>query len=85
MNHRRAYSDSDIKATMVLDNTMVLDDNDASDTESVASSSSIRTIDLYTGWRLPDLAVSIRLPGWFVLLVTLLLFRGPSMPPSCGA
>lgn len=75
MNHRRAYSDSDIKATTVLD--------DASDNESVASdTSSVRTIDLYTGWRLPDLSVSIRLPGWFVLLVTLLLFRGPS--PSCA-
>lgn len=77
MNHRRAYSDSDIKATMVLD------DDDASDNESVASdTSTIRTIDLYTGWRLPDLSVSIRLPGWFVLLVTLLLFKGP---PSCVA
>ena len=76
MNHRRAYSDSDIKATMVLD-------DDASDNESVASdTSTIRTIDLYTGWRLPDLSVSIRLPGWFVLLVTLLLFKGP---PSCVA
>jgi hypothetical protein len=74
MNHRRAYSDSDIKVTPVLD--------DASDDESVASdASSIRTIDLYTGWRLPDVNFSIRLPGWFVLLVTLLLFKGP---PSYG-
>jgi hypothetical protein len=65
---------------------MVLDKDDASDDESVASdASTIRTIDLYTGWHLPDLSVSIRLPGWFVLLVTLLLFRGPSMPPSCVA
>lgn len=78
MNHRRAYSDSDIK--------VVANDNDASDDESVASdASTIRTIDLYTGWRLPDVNVSIRLPGWFVLLVTLLLFRGPSMPSSCVA
>ena len=76
MNHRRSYSDSDIK--VVRD-----DDDDASDNESVASdTSTIRTIDLYTGWRLPDLSVSIRLPGWFVLLFTLLLFKGP---PSCVA
>lgn len=79
MNHRRSYSDSDIK---VADNTMVLDEDDASDNESVASdTSTIHTVDLYTGWRLPDLSVSIRLPGWFVLLVTLLLFKGP---PSYG-
>jgi len=74
MNHRRAYSDSDIKATPVLD--------DVSDDESVASdTSTIHTVDLYTGWRLPDVNFTIRLPGWFVLLVTLLLFRGP---PSYG-
>ena len=58
----------------------VLSDNVLSDEESVASSSSVRTVDLYTGWRLPDLSFSVNLPGWFVLLVTLLLFR---VPPSC--
>jgi hypothetical protein len=75
MNHRRSYSDSDIK---VLDDDESLDD--ASDDESVVSSS-VHTVDLYTGWRLPDLTLSVRLPGWFVLLITLLLFRGQS--PSC--
>ena len=73
MNHRRSYSDSDVKAL------------DVSDEESVSSSdTSIHTVDLYTGWRLPAVSVSVNFPGWFVLLVTLLLFRGPSPPPSCA-
>lgn len=66
--HRRSYSDTDVK-------------DFETDDESVASSS-IHTVDLYTGWRLPEVAFSVRLPGWFVLLVTILLFKGP---PSCDA
>ena len=70
MEHRRSYSDSDVKAQPDLDE------------ESVWSSeSSVHTIDLYTGWGLPDLSISVNIPGWFVILVTLLLFRGPS---SCA-
>jgi len=53
-----------------------------SDSESVSSCSSIHTHDLFTGWRLPEVAFSVRLPGWFVVLVTMLLFKGP---PSCVA
>ena len=73
MHHRRSHSDpGDAK------------DND--EVESVASdTSSIHTFDLYTGWRIPDLNFSVTLPGWFVLLVTLMLFKGPSMPPLCAA
>ena len=74
--HRRSYSDSDVK-----------DFETDSDSESVASSSdtavsSVHTVDLYTGWRLPEVKFSVRLPGWFVVLVTILLFKGPS---SCDA
>jgi hypothetical protein len=75
MMHRRSYSDSDVK-----DNNALLD-NDVSDDESIASSS-VHTVDLYTGWRLPEVSLSIKLPGWFVVLVTLLLFKGPA---SCDA
>ena len=84
MHHRRSHSDPG-------DNNVLLDavkDNDASldEVESVASdTSSIHTFDLYTGWRIPDLNFSVTLPGWFVLLVTLMLFKGPSAPPSCAA
>lgn len=74
MHHRRSHSESEVKK---VSNTLL--DNDASDEESVVSdeSSSIHTVDLYTGWRLPDLSFSVSIPGWFILLVTLLLFRGP--------
>ena len=74
MHHRRSHSDpGDIK-------------DDSSDVSSVSDeSSSVYTVDLYTGWRLPDLNFSMRLPAWFVILVTLVLFRGPSTPPSCVA
>lgn len=73
MNHRRSHSESEV--------------NVLSDAESVVSdvSSSVHTVDLYTGWRLPDMSVSVNFPGWFVLLVTILLFKGPSQPPSCVA
>jgi hypothetical protein len=69
MHHRRSHSESEVN-------------NVVSDAESVVSdeSSSIHTVDLYMGWRLPDLSFSVKLPGWFILLVTLLLFRGPSQP-----
>lgn len=71
MHHRRSYSDSDVK---------VREDNDASldeDTESVVSdTSSVHTVDLYKGWSLPSLDLNLRIPGWFVMLVTLFIFRG---------
>ena len=79
MNHRRSHSESEVnKGADLSDNDMSLD------AESVVSdvSSSVHTVDLYRGWRLPDLTFYVKLPGWFVLLVTLLLFRGPSQPPS---
>ena len=72
MNHRRSRSDSEIKAR-----------DTSSDDESVSDeSSSIHTVDLYTGWRLPDFNFSVSIPAWFIMCVTLLLFRGPSQP-SC--
>jgi len=75
MHHRRSYSDSDVK----VDNGAPLD-NDApldSDTESVVSdTSSVHTVDLYKGWSLPSLDLNLRIPGWFVMLVTLFIFRG---------
>jgi len=80
MNHRRTHSDSsiDIKVRNLVGN--------ADDVESVSDSdSSVHTVDLYRGWRIPDLNFSVKLPGWFVLLVTLFIFKGPSMPPSCVA
>jgi hypothetical protein len=68
MHHRRSHSDpGDIK------------DNDASldETESVVSdTSSVHTVDLYRGWSLPSLDLNLRIPGWFVMLVTLIIFRG---------
>lgn len=81
MHHRRSHSDPGD----ANDNDASLDES-VDEVESVASdTSSIHTFDLYTGWRIPDLKFSVTLPGWFVLLVTLLLFKGPSMPPSCVA
>jgi hypothetical protein len=69
MHHRRSHSDpGDAKD----DNT--LSDNDA---ESVVSdTSSVHTVDLYRGWSLPSLDLNLRIPGWFVMLVTLFIFRG---------
>jgi hypothetical protein len=75
MHHRRSHSDpGDVKD----DNT--LSDNDPSldnDAESVVSdTSSVHTVDLYRGWSLPSLDLNLRIPGWFVMLVTLYIFRG---------
>ena len=69
MHHRRSHSDpGDVK-----DNNALLDN----DTESVASdTSSVHTVDLYKGWSLPSLDLNLRIPGWFVMLVTLIIFRG---------
>jgi hypothetical protein len=77
MHHRRSHSESEV-------NKVSKDNVPCEDEESVVSdeSSSIHTVDLYTGWRLPDFSISVSIPGWFILLVTLLLFRGPSSPPS---
>jgi hypothetical protein len=71
MHHRRTHSDSsiDIKVRNLV--------GDADDDESVSDSeSSVHTVDLYRGWSLPDLNFSVKLPGWFVMLVTLFIFRG---------
>ena len=77
MHHRRSHSDPGDKNN---------DPSDVDEVESVCSStSSVHTVDLYRGWRIPDVNFSVKLPGWFILLVTLLLFKGPSMPPLCVA
>jgi hypothetical protein len=70
MHHRRSHSDpGDAK-----DNDPSLDNDDA---ESVVSdTSSVHTVDLYRGWSLPSLDLNLRIPGWFVMLVTLFIFRG---------
>ena len=72
MHHRRSHSDpGDAK-----DNNVLLD-SDPGDTESVVSdTSSVHTVDLYRGWSLPSLDLNLRIPGWFVMLVTLFIFRG---------
>ena len=73
MHHRRSYSDPGdaAKDNDVSDNDMSLD------TESVCSSTTtVRTVDLYRGWSLPSLDLNLRIPGWFVMLVTLFIFRG---------
>jgi hypothetical protein len=75
MYHRRSHSDP---------GDAVKDNDVSSDTESVVSdTSSVHTVDLYTGWRFPDINFSLRIPAWFAILITLLLFHGPSTPPSC--
>lgn len=87
MNHRRSHSDPEVKTPE--DNSTLLDDdvlshNVQDEVESVCSTTStVRTVDIYTWFRLPDVNFSVKLPGWFVFLITLLLFRGP--PPSCVA
>ena len=71
MHHRRTHSDSsiDIKVRNLV--------GDADDSESVSDSeSSVHTVDLYRGWSLPSLDLNLRIPGWFVMLVTLFIFRG---------
>jgi len=74
MHHRRSHSDpGDVKVHEDEDNNALLDD----DTESVVSdTSSVHTVDLYRGWSLPSLDLNLRIPGWFVMLVTLIIFRG---------
>ena len=72
MHHRRSHSDPGDNNAL-LDNDVSLDE----DTESVASdTSSVHTVDLYRGWSLPSLDLNLRIPGWFVMLVTLFIFRG---------
>ena len=76
MHHRRSHSDP---GDAVKDNDASLDNGASldSDTESVVSdSSSVHTVDLYRGWSLPSLDLNLRIPGWFVMLVTLIIFRG---------
>jgi hypothetical protein len=79
MHHRRTHSDSSIDIK-VRDYVPDDDDESVSDSES-----SVHTVDLYRGWRIPDVNFSVKLPGWFILLVTLFIFKGPSMPPLCVA
>lgn len=67
MTHRRSRSENDLPAEAEID-----------DTESVASTESVKTVDVYYGWKLPEIEFSVKLPGWFVVLVTLLIFRGPT-------
>jgi hypothetical protein len=76
MHHRRSHSDPvDAK-----DNDPSLDNDDVDDVDEVesvcSSTSSVRTVDLYRGWSLPSLDLNLRIPGWFVMLVTLFIFRG---------
>jgi hypothetical protein len=67
MHHRRSHSDPGDAVKDVSDE----------DTESVVSdTSSVHTVDLYRGWSLPSLDLNLRIPGWFVMLVTLFIFRG---------
>jgi len=71
MYHRRSHSDPGDAVKVPGE------DKDVSDDESVASdTSSVHTVDLYRGWSLPSLDLNLRIPGWFVMLVTLFIFRG---------
>jgi hypothetical protein len=70
MHHRRSRSEPDIDVT-VRDYVPGEDDESVSDSES-----SVHTVDLYRGWSLPSLDLNLRIPGWFVMLVTLFIFRG---------
>jgi len=87
MNHRRSHSDPEVKSTLldedVLSHNVQDNDKDEDDeVESVCSSTStVRTVDIYTWFRLPDFNFSVKLPGWSIVFFTLLLFRGP--PPLC--
>ena len=73
MHHRRSHSDPGDVKDVSLDE----DNNALLDTESVVSdTSSVHTVDLYRGWSLPSLDLNLRIPGWFVMLVTLFIFRG---------
>ena len=69
MHHRRTHSDpGDANASL---------DESVDEVESVSDSeSSVHTVDLYRGWSLPSLDLNLRIPGWFVMLVTLFIFRG---------
>jgi hypothetical protein len=67
MHHRRSHSDSEVKVR----------EDEVDEVESVVSdTSSVHTVDLYRGWSLPSLDLNLRIPGWFVMLVTLFIFRG---------
>jgi len=86
MHHRRTHSDPGDNDASLDNNTLLDNDESVDEVESVSDSeSSVHTVDLYRGWRIPDLNFSVKLPGWFILLVTLFIFRGPSMPPLCVA
>lgn len=71
MHHRRSHSDPGDKDAAKDNNTLLDNDESVSDSES-----SVHTVDLYRGWSLPSLDLNLRIPGWFVMLVTLFIFRG---------
>lgn len=71
MHHRRSHSDPGDNNTLLDNNTSVDEVESVSDSES-----SVHTVDLYRGWSLPSLDLNLRIPGWFVMLVTLFIFRG---------
>jgi len=80
MNHRRSHSDPEVKTPEPEPEPE--DNNEDEEVESVCSSTStVRTVDIYTWFRLPDFNFSVKLPGWSIVFFTLLLFRGP--PPLC--
>lgn len=53
-------------------------EGDIDETESVSDSVSVKTEQLYYGWKLPEIEFSVKLPGWFIVMVTLLVFKGPT-------
>lgn len=74
MHHRRSHSDP---GDAVKDESLDDEVDEVDEVESVASdTSSVHTVDLYRGWSLPSLDLNLRIPGWFVMLVTLFIFRG---------
>ena len=51
-------------------------DIDIDDVESIADS--VKTVDVYYGWKLPEIEFRVKVPGWFIVMVTLFIFRGPT-------
>lgn len=51
-------------------------DIDIDDVESIADS--VKTVDMYYGWKLPEIEFRVKVPGWFIVMVTLFIFRGPT-------
>jgi hypothetical protein len=53
-------------------------DGDIDDAESVSDTESVKTVQLYYGWKMPEVEFSVKLPGWFIVMVTLFIFKGPT-------